>query len=262
MTTMDFLWRGEELYLSSLHEVAASKQKAYPKGSLRRGQTQSLGVVSTPFGAIELSVYKDEEADLHIEHNRYFGKLLSNDGAVCGRCFFSTFRKMRGRGWLTDEDIFVCMDAMSQEACDWYEILSGTDGADFEYDFNMDGLLTADEIWVAPELRGTQAWKVLYFCTMAAVFVHQRRIYENFVFKAHPLVDPDQFDQIPKAELHNQARQLRRFYAVHLGARGLRLKGKQTHYMRAQVPDAFFVSSLLRNAGKESQISTSNSGIV
>ena len=248
MTTQEIRWRGEGLYLSSLHEVAVSKQKAFPKGSLRRGQTKSLGVVSTPPGVVELSVYKDEEADLHIEHNRYFGKLLGNDGAVCGRCFFSTYRPVRGRGWLTAEAIFVCMDAMSQEACDWYEILSGDDSADLEQDFNSGGLLIADEIWIAPELRGTQAWKVLYFCTMSAVFVHQRQMYEDFVFKAHPLVKPDQFAQIPRAELQHQARQLRRFYAVHLGARALRCEGEPTEYMRAPVPNAFFVHRSLLNA--------------
>ena len=234
----DILWRREGLYLSCLREVAVSKQIAFPKGSLRRGQTKSLGLVATPFGTVELSVYKDEQADLSIEHNKYIGELLGNDGGVCGRCFFSTYRTVRGRGWLTDEAIFVCMDAMSEEACDWYETLSGADDADLEYDFNLDGLLTADSIWIAPELRGTQAWKVLYFCTMSSVFVHQRRMYEEFVFKAHPLVNRDEVGKIPKAELQHQARQLRRFYAVHFDARVIRSKEKPTEYMRAPVPEA------------------------
>ena len=82
MTNQDILWRGKGLYLSSLHEVAVSRQKAFPKGSLRRGQTKSLGVLSTPFGAVELPVYKNEEADLHIEHNRYFGKPLTPPRAM------------------------------------------------------------------------------------------------------------------------------------------------------------------------------------
>lgn len=246
----DSRWLGHSLFENCLREVYASKQKTFPKGSLRRGQTKSLGVVKTPFGRIQLSVHKDETADMHIEHNIYSGYLLRNDGTESGRCFFSTYRPIRGRGWLTDEAIFFSMDAMSQEAYDWYAILSGDGDGDLEISFNTAGLLTADEIWIDPELRGAQAWKVIYFSTMSAVFVHQRRMYEDFLFKAHPLIKADEIDKIPKDDIRNQARQLRRFYAVHLNAFVISNNGKRTHYMRAPVPDSLLRAMTVIRKGK------------
>lgn len=239
-------WRGEALYQTCFRAVDLATQASPQKRSLRCGQTKSLGVVSSPFGTIELSVIREYCDELEINHIRYIGKLLREDGGVCGRCFFSTYRPVRGAGWLDADTLFSCMDALSQEALEFIEILSNADDADFEETFNPGGLLTADELWLAPELRGTLAWKLLYFCTMSAVFLHQRRLYEDFVFKAHPLVDHDAVDRPSSAELRLQARQLRRFYAAHLDAKIICNDGKPTEYMRAPVPDALSHAFLAR----------------
>ena len=231
-------WRGDALYFSCLQAVQASKQKVFPKGALRRGQIRSIAAVNTPFGSIELSVHKDEYADLHIEHNWYIGRLLGHDGVERGSCFFSTYRPVRGRGWLSDRDIFECMDAMSDDACNWYGVLWGENASALEVAFNLGGLLIADNVSVTPDLQGSLAWKALYFSTMSAVFAHQRREYETFVFHAHPLIKADEIAQVPRIELQRQAKQLRRFYAVHLNARVIRKRGEPTEYMRAQVPYA------------------------
>ena len=249
----DSLWRGDALYLSCVQSVEESQQKAFPKGALRRGQRRSLGEVKTPFGTIELSVHKDAFADLYIEHNCYFGQLLGHDGVVCGSCFFSTYRPVRGRRWLTNSTIYECMDAISDEALTWYDILSREDSWKLEFDLNYQGLMTAEEIWVDPELRGTQAWKVLYFSAMSAVFSHQRRVYDDFVFHAHPLIDADKIDQVPKSERLHDTRNLRRFYAVHLEASVIRIKGSPTEYMRAPVPEVLWqawFSTIQQKLGK------------
>ena len=231
-------WRGHALYSSCLREVLASKQIVFPKGALRRGQSRSIGAVNTPFGSIELSVHKDPDADLDIEHNWYIGRLLGSDGVERGGCSFSTYRPVRGRGWLSDRALFFSMDSMSDDAYTWYRVLSGENASDFEIEFNSEGLLIADEIFVTPDIQGSGAWKVLYFCTMSAVFAHQRREYGAFVFHAHPFIDANDKAQIPRVEHQRQAKQLRRFYAVHLKARVIRKKGEPTEYMRAQVPYA------------------------
>lgn len=240
--TMIDPWSHDRIYNTCLRNVLAAKQIAFPKGALRRGQTKPIGVVSTPFGNIDLSVHKSAEADLYIERNRYTGLLLDSDGLICGRCAFSTYRTVRGCGWLTDSTIASYMDAIDQEACDWYELLSNEDDANFEESFNTDGLLSADEIWIAPELRGNSIWKVLYFCTMSAAFLHQKRMYDEFVFKAHPLLKPGEFGSTPEDDIQNQIKNLQRLYAVQLDAWLIQREGQPTGYMRALVPDAFFSS--------------------
>ena len=233
-------WHHELNYGTCLRKIFAAKKIAFPKGALRRGQTKPLGVVSTSFGNIELSVSKSAEADMNIERIRYTGRLLDCHGLICGRCSFSTYRTVRGRGWLTDSTIANCMDAIDQEAWDWYEILRNEVDANFEESFNADGLLSADEIWIASELRGSSTWKVLYFCTMSAVFVHQKRMYDEFVFKAHPLLKPGELGSMPEEVIQDQKRTLRRLYAIQLDAKLIRHEGQPTDYMRAWVPDALF----------------------
>lgn len=231
-------WRGDALYSTCLREVLASKQTVFPKGALRRGQVRTIATVNTSFGAIALSVHKDAYAGLHIEHNWYSGRLLGHDGVERGSCLFSTYRPVRGRGWLSDRDIFESMDAMSDDACNWYGVLGSENGLGLEVEFNLEGLLIAESVSVAPDLQGSLAWKALYFSTMSAVFAHQRRDYGGFAFHAHPFIDPDGKAQTPWSEQQRQAKQLRRFYAVHLNARVIRRNGEPTEYMRAQVPYA------------------------
>ncbi len=132
------------------------------------------------------------------------------------------------------------MDATSQEASEWYELLRYEDDASLEEDYNTHGLLTADEIWISPALRGSSAWKVLYFSTMCSVFLQQKRLYDEFVFKAHPLIDRDDLGKMSKEVIHKRARDLRRLYAVQLNAWGIWHEGEPTMYMRAGVPEALF----------------------
>lgn len=233
----DALWHGSNLYATSLRAVCDAKRIAFPKGSIRRGQSRDIGTVRTPFGIIELSVHKDGFADQSIEHNQYFGRLHhGNCEEVVGRCFFSTYRPVRGSGWLSDDCLFYHMDDISQEACEFHVVLSDDDEDSFEMVFNLEGMLTADEIWISQELRGSAAWKVLYFCTMSAVFAHQRRLYTRFVFKAHPLIVHNAPNRPSKEELQQQSKLLRRFYAAHLGAHVIQNNGSPTEYMRAKVP--------------------------
>lgn len=238
-------WRGDSLYITCLREAYASKQRTFPKGSIRRGETKSLGMVQTPFGCVELSVHKEGFAGAGIDQLGYFGQLVAIDKTITGRCQFSTYRPSRGRGWLTENDIFWSMDAISQEAGDWFDVLANENCRYLVEVMNLDGLLTADEIWIAPDLRGTVAWKALYFCTMSAVFAHQRQTYDDFVFKAHPLLNADTFNEIPEIEIRRQTRQLRQFYSVHLDARVIRTKdGQTTDFMRAPVPYAILLEWL------------------
>lgn len=235
----DAAWRGEELYRTCLREVRASVAAAGIKGYIRPYKTYSMGAIATPYGCLDLSV-SQPDPDPPIKQHLYFGRLVGADGTERGRCFFSTYKRTRNCGWLCADDILFSMDALSQQACEWAEIILADDDALIEETFNQTGLLTADEIWIAPELRNSNAWKVVYFATMAAVFAHQKRAYEDFVFKPHPLMDEAERKTLSKADLAQQAKDLRRLYAVHLDARTIWNNGNPTDRMRAWVPDGFF----------------------
>lgn len=238
---MHAAWHGDRLHETCFREVHAVMRTVPQTGTLRRGQTKTLGTVGTPFGNVELSVSRSPDTmGLDIQLDHYHGRMLNCEGVVSGRCTFSTYRTIRGRGWLTNDKIFFCMDATSQEASEWYELLRYEDDSNFEEEFNTEGLLTADEIWISPELRGSSAWKVLYFSTMSTVFLEQRRLYQAFVFKAHPLIDRDELGKMSKQAIQKQAQDLRRLYAVQLNAWGIWQEGKPTMYMRAGVPGALF----------------------
>ena len=232
-------WRGDNLYRNCLLAVCTSKKLIFPKGAATY-KNQLLASISTPFGKIDLFVRKNDCClGTLMSHVYYLGKLTNTAGASLGSCFFSLYRTARGHGYLSEEAIFLGMDSISEDASELFEVLDNDDGGfDVEQGFNVDGVLVADEINVDKSIRGSLAWKILYFSTLSAVFAHQRRTYREFVFIAHPLINSDVTENTSNEELRQQAQGLRRFYAVHLSAKVIRNNGTPTDYMSAPVPKA------------------------
>ncbi len=235
-------WHGPKLLATCASEVVAAKARDFPSGSVRRDQNRKIGVVPTPFGAMELSVWKDPFTSDAIECCVYTGVLLGEHEDYRGDARFTYYKRAKGYDWLSDRGLRLCMDAHSEDAIALYELLASETGNDAAMDFNMEGLLFADRVRIAPEYRGSAAWKALYFCTMSAVFAHQKRCCEHFTFFAHPFLSQEDNAPDDPAKLAQGARDLRRFYAVHLDAKVIRTAAGPTGYMRAPVPDAIWTA--------------------
>lgn len=185
------------------------------KQSIPEYEVQALPDIVRPEGRLVFTVMR-HWTETHIVRFEYRVVLRGPNGSELGRCQFSYYRRKRGQ-YLSKDQIIGQMDAFAEEPYLYAVLLSETD-FDFESCFNDFGILAADLLHVAPAMRGGSLWKHLYFSLMALVQVHQRKKLPYFVFKAFPLTHSKYYRPTTEQAMLRDARALRLFYQVQLGA--------------------------------------------
>lgn len=192
--------------------------------------------VLTPFGTIELTTQRDSSPDLDLIAFRTRGRLLRPDGDIAGVCRFASYRRKRSKAALNSAQICCELDAVSQEELDLGEALASWNPRNLEGYINNAGLLIAERVEVFAPLKGSGAWKALYFATMEKTLAQHKKRPEEFFFTVFPL---DFTGKVTRANLHEfraALRGMKLFYATHLNARAVGLTTSSGNFMRAPVP--------------------------
>ena len=165
------------------------------------------------------------------------GKLVSPKRETVGECIFFVYRRKHNRPWMCAEDICSEMDLLSRKAYDIVQALAEYDEYVLEDCFNHTCLLVAERIEVSSPVRGTGAWKNLYFATMEKALLPVKHTPHEFFFKCFPLEFENKVTDENRHEFNKAERGLKLFYSVHLNAERLAVPEHFGCYMKASVPD-------------------------
>jgi hypothetical protein len=194
--------------------------------------------IQSPYGAIELTTQRDSSPDLDLIAFRTRGRLLRPDGDIAGVCRFASYRRKRSKAALNAAQICTELDAVSQEELDLGEALASWNPQRLEGYINNAGLLIAERVEVFAPLKGSGAWKALYFATMEKTLAQHKQRPEEFFFTVFPLDFAGRVSRANLGEFQAALRGMKLLYATHLDAKALGLPAKSGSFMRAPVPEA------------------------